>query len=101
MKNAIYGKKCESKRRRSKLTIARDADQVVSSISKFEFDRFMIFGNNLAELSFSARKIYWNTPTVIAANILDLAKYQKYSFHFTRSAPSDCRLLFSDTDSLL
>ena len=36
MNNAVYGKNCESKRRRNKLTIARDADQVLSSFSKFE-----------------------------------------------------------------
>ena len=102
MNNAVYGKNCESKRRRSKLTIARDADQVLSSISKFEFDRFMIFGDNLAALSFRARKIYWNTQTIIGATILDLAKYQMYSFHyFTMRAHFDCRLLYSDTDSLL
>ena len=100
--NAVYGKNCESKRRRSKLTIARDADQVLSSISKFEFDRFTIFGYNLAALSFRARKIYWNNPTIIGATILDLAKYQMYSFHyFTMRAHFDCRLLYSDTDSLL
>ena len=67
MNNAVYGKNCESKRRRSKLTIARDADQVLSSISKFEFDRFMIFGDNLTALSFHARKEYtsnnWNNYT--------------------------------------
>ena len=102
MNNAVYGKNCESKRRRSKLTIARDPDQVLSSISKFEFDRFMIFGDNLAALSFRARNIFWNTPTIIGATILDLAKYQMYSLHyFTMRAHFDCRLLYSDTDSLL
>ena len=102
MNNAVYGKNCESKRRRSKLTIARDADQVLSSILKFGFDRFMIFGDNLAALSFRARKIYWNTPTKIGATILDLAKYQTYSFHyFTMRAHFDCSLLYSVTDSLL
>ena len=42
----------------------------------------MIFGDNLAALSSRARKIYWNTPTIIGATILDLAKYQMYSFHY-------------------
>ena len=82
MNNAVYSKNCESKRRRSRLTIERDADQVLSFISKFEFDRFMKFGDNLAALSFHARKIYWNTPTIIGATILDLGKYQMYNFHY-------------------
>ena len=82
MNKAVYGKKCESNRRRSQLTIKRDADQVLSSITKFEFDLFMIFGENLAALPFRARKVYWNTPTIVGATILDLAKYQMYSFHY-------------------
>ena len=102
MNNAVYYKNCESKRRRSQLTIARDADQILCSISKFDFDGFMILGDNLAALSFRARKIYWSTQTIIGATILDLAKYQMYRFHyFTMLAQFDCRLLFSDTDSLL
>ena len=56
MNNAVYCKNCESKRRPNKLTIARDADQVLRSIAKFEFDRFIIFGENLAALSFHARR---------------------------------------------
>ena len=80
MNNAVYGKNCESKR--SKLTIQRDAGQVLSFISKFEFDRFMMFGNSLAALSFRAKKIYWNTPTLIGTTILDLAKYQLNNFYY-------------------
>ena len=99
MNNAVYGKNWESKRRRSKLTIARDADQVLSSISKFEFDRFMIFGANLAALSFHGRKIYWNNPTIIGATILDLARYQMYNLHYYPMR-AHSRLLYSDTDSL-
>ena len=66
------------------------------------FDRFMKFGYNLTALSFRARKIFSNTPTIIGATILDLARYQMYSFHYyTMRAPFDCRLLYSDTDCLL
>ena len=102
MKIAVYSKNCKSKRRRSKLTIARDDDQVLSSISKFEFDRLMTFGDNLDALSFSARKIYWNIQTIIGATILDLAEYQMYSFHYyTMRAHIDFRLLYRDTNSLL
>ena len=102
MNNAVYGKNFESRRRRSKLTFVRDADQVLCFTSKFEFDRFMTFGDNLAALSFRARKVYRNTPTIIRATMLDLAKYQMYSFHYyTMRAHFDCRLLYSDTDSSL
>ena len=62
----------------------------------------MIIGDNLAPLHFRARKVYWNTPTIILALILDLAKFQMYSFYYyTTRTHFDCRLLYSDTDSLL
>ena len=62
----------------------------------------MIFGDNLDALSFRARKVYWNTPTIIRATILDLAKYKMYNFHYyTMRAHFDCRLLSGDTVSLL
>ena len=102
MNNAVYGKNCESKRRRNKLVISRDAESTASTISKFEFERYIIFGENLAALSTRPKKIYWNTPTIVGASILDLAKYQMYRFHFKVMRPNfECRLLYSDTDSLL
>ena len=51
MNNAVYGKNCRSKRRRNKLVISRDAESTLSTISKFEFERYFIFGENLAALS--------------------------------------------------
>ena len=102
MNNAVYGKNCESKRRRNKLVISRDAKSTLSTISKFEFERYFIFGENLAALSTRPKKIYWNTPTIVGASILDLAKYQMYHFHFKVMRPNfECRLLYSVTDSLL
>ena len=102
MNNAVYGKNCESKRRRNKLVISRDAESTLSTISKFEFERYIIFGENLAALSTRPKKIYWNTLTIVGASILDLAKYQMYHFHFKVMRPNfECRLLYSDTDSLL
>ena len=102
MNNAVYGRNCESKRRRNKLVISRDAESTISTISKFEFERYFIFGENLAALSTRPKKIYWNTPTIVGASILDLAKYQMYHFHFKVMRPKfECRLLYSDTDSLL
>ena len=100
MNNAVYGKNCESKRRRSKIT--RNAEQVLNVVSKFEFDRFMIFGENVAALTTRPKSIFWNTPTVVGATILDLAKYHMYYFHYrVMRANFNCRLLYSDTDSLL
>ena len=102
MNNAVYGKNCESKRRRNKITISRNAEHALKIISRFEFDRYMIFGENLAALTTRPKTIYWNTRTIVGATILDLAKFHMYSFHYNVMRPHfNCRLLYSDTDSLL
>ena len=62
----------------------------------------MNFGENLAALTTRPESIYWNTPTIVGATILDLAKYHMYSFDYNvMHANFDCRLLYSDTDCLL
>ena len=62
----------------------------------------MIFGEKLADLTTRPKSIYWNTPNIVRATILDLAKHHMYSFHYNVMRPNfECRLLYSDTDSLL
>ena len=86
MNNAVYGKNCESKRRRKKLVANRDAESTLSTISKFEFERFFVFGENLAALSTPPKKIYWNTPTILGASILDLCEISNVSFSLQSDA---------------
>ena len=102
MKNAVDGTNCESKRRRMKIALTRDAWRTPTIVFKFEFDKFKVFGENMAALSSRARSIIWETPTVVGATILDLAKSCMYQFHYG-IMPSwfDCRLLYYDTVSLL
>ena len=102
MNSAVYGKNCESRRRRSKLTFRARCRSSSVFYFKVRVCRFVILGDNLAASSFSARKIYQNTPKLSGATMLDLAKYQMYSCHYyTMRAHFDCRLLYSDTDNLL
>ena len=100
MKNAFYGKNCESKGRRMKIEITRDARRTVTIVRKFEFDKFKVFGENMAALSSHPRRIFWDLPPVVGATKLDLAKYYMYRFYYgTMRSSFDFRLLYSDTDS--
>ena len=102
MNNAVQGKNCESKRLRSKITIMPNAEQVLNVVSKFEFDCYMIFGENMAALTTRPKYLFWSTPTIVGATILDLAKNHMFYFHYRAMRPNfNCRLIFSDTDSLL
>ena len=99
MKKAFYEKNCESKGRRMKIEITREARQTVTIVRKFEFDKFKVFGENMAALSSHPRRIFWELPTVVGATILDLAKHYMYRFYYgTMRSSFDCRLLYSDTD---
>ena len=75
MNNAVFGKNCESKRRRSKITITRNAEQVLNVVSKFEFDQYTIIDENMAALTTSPNSVFWNTLIIVVATILALAKY--------------------------
>ena len=102
MNNAMYGKTCESKRTRSNVKISRDADETTQIVSKFEFDHYKIFGDNMVALSSRPKTISWDTPTIVGASILDLSKLVMYRFHYeVMQTHFNCRLLYSDTDSLL
>ena len=50
MNNRAYVQTCESKRRRMKLTLAQNADQVLQSVSRFTVNTFNIFGENVAAI---------------------------------------------------
>ena len=51
----------------SKITITRNAEQVLNVVSKFEFDRYMIFGENMAAFTTRPKSIFWKTPTIMGA----------------------------------
>ena len=102
MNNSVYGKTIESKRRQSSVEITRNAERAEKLVSKFEFERFKIFGENMAAMCSKPKIITWNTPTIVGATVLDLSKYYMYRFHYQVMRQNfQCRLLYSDTDSLL
>ena len=100
--NSIYGKMCESKRKRMKIKILRDAEETMRNISKFEFETYKIFGEDMVALTLAPTKIRWDVPTIVGACILELAKFEMYKFHYEVMKPNfNCHLLYSDTDSLM
>ena len=100
MNNSVYGKTIESKRRRLKVDITRDAEKTAKLT--FEFDKFKIFGENMAAICSRPKFIKRTTPTIVGATILDLSKLRMYGFHYDVMRTNFwCPLLYSDTDSLL
>ena len=56
----------------------------------------------MAAMCSEPKIINWNTPTIVGAGVLDLAKFYMYRLHYyVMRANFSCRMLYSDTDSLL
>ena len=66
MNNSAYGKTCESKRRRMKLTLAQNADQVLQNVSRFTFKTFKIFGENLAAITHDQKESFGISQQLLA-----------------------------------
>ena len=102
MNNSAFGKTCESKRNRDQVVIVRNAQSVLQRTQNFHFKSFKIFGESMAAMKTAKKRIYWNKPTIVGACVLDLAKLHMFQFHYTVMKPNfDCKVLYSDTDSLL
>ena len=86
--NSIYGKLCESKRKRIKIKILRDAEETMRKISKFEFETYKTFVEDMAALTLAPTKIRWDLPTIVGACILELAKFEIYKFHYEFMKPN-------------
>ena len=102
MSNSIFGKQCESMRKRSRVKFVRNETEVLRAIQKTSTVSFKIIDENLATVSSKPSRILWRTPTLVGASILELAKLEMYQFHYqVMKKFCDCELLYSDTDSLL
>ncbi|VDH95021.1 Hypothetical predicted protein [Mytilus galloprovincialis] len=72
-------------------------------VAKPNFDRRVVFHENLAAVHMKRTKLKFDKPIYLGACILDISKILMYDFHydFMRKMYGDnARLLFTDTDSL-
>ena len=96
------GKMCESKKKRMKIKILRDADETLRNKIKFEIETSIIFGEVMAALTLAPSKIRWDVRTIVGACKLELAKFEMYKFHYeVMKINFTCQLFYSDTDSLM
>ena len=102
MINSAFGKTRESKRNRDQVVIVRNAQKVLQRTQNFHFKSFKIFGESMAAIKIAKKRIYWNKPNIVWACVLDLVKLHMFQFHYIVTKPNfDCKVLYSDTDSLL
>ena len=82
MDKSCYGKTLESKRNRVNVKLVRTREAVLENSDKGLLKSINIFDENLVAITSRWGQNYWDTPTLVGACILDLAKFHMYEFHY-------------------
>ncbi|VDI35302.1 Hypothetical predicted protein [Mytilus galloprovincialis] len=98
----VFGKTMENIRKRVDVRLVNSEKQALKLVAKPNFDRRVVFTNNLAAVHMKKTKLKFDKPVYLGACILDISKTLMYDFQygFIRKIYGDNAHLFTDTDSL-
>ena len=102
MNNSVFGKTMENLRNRVDVKIVRDweADKIRKLLSSPSFDRFTIFGNDMAGIHMHKTKLVLNKPVYTGMTILEKSKILMYDFfynHLKAKYGHKCQLVYTDS----
>jgi hypothetical protein len=103
MNNSVVGKTIENTENRVDVKLVTDRRKALTYCSKPNFDRVVIFGENLIAIHMNKTQITYNKPIYLGMSILDISKTLMCEFHHDYMKPKyndNLKLLFTDTDSL-
>ena len=110
MKNSVFGKTIENLRKRIDIKVVRtygspkEKEQIRKIIVKPNYDRAVIFSEELSALHSHNTRLKLNKPVYVGMCVLDLSKHLMYDWYYNtlkRKNDSNCTLLYTATDSLL
>jgi hypothetical protein len=104
MNNSVFGMTMENIENRVDIKFATDRKKALKYSAKPNFNRAVVFYENLVALHMNKTQINYNKPTYLGAAILDVSKLLMYEFHYGYIKPKygdRAKLLLTDTDSLL
>jgi hypothetical protein len=102
MNNSVFGKTMENIRNRCNSKIVNDENKLLNYTKKCNFKNITMFDKYTYMVEMSKKNLVMDKPIYVGFNILDLSKHHMYNFHYNyimKKYP-DCKLLFTDTDSL-
>ena len=102
MNNAIFGKTMENVRKRINVELVQTEKRFKKTVAKPTFCKFKIFNEDLTAVHCLQASLKLDKPIQVGFSILDLSKTLMYKFHYDymKEKYPQCRLLFTDTDSL-
>ena len=101
MNNAIYGKTMENMRKRIKIRVVSNSQDLIKYTSRPTYVNQKVFQNNLAAIYEKKIFLTLNKPIYIGFTVLEISKWDMYNFHYNFMIRKFIiRLLFTDTDSL-
>ena len=106
MNNSVFGKTMENLRNRVDVKIVRDweNDKIRKLFSSPSYDRYTIFGNDMAGIHMRKTKLLLNKPVYTGMTILENSKILMYEFYYNylkAKYGQKCELVYTDTDSLI
>ena len=110
MNNSVFGKTMENLRKRVDIKVVRtygspkEKEQIRKIIAKPNYDRAVIFSEELSALHSHKTRLKLNKPVYFEMCVLDYSKHLMYDWYYNtlkRKYGSNCTLLYTDTDSLL
>jgi hypothetical protein len=104
MNNSVFGKTMENIENRVDIKFATDRKKALKYSSKPNFNRAVVFDENLVALHMNKTQINYTKPIYLGAAILDITMLLMYEFHYDYIKPKygdKAKLLLTDTDSLL
>jgi hypothetical protein len=108
--NSVFGKTMENLRKRVDIKIVRtdgsdkEKQQIRKIIAKPNYDRAIIFSDELSALHVHKTHLKLNKPIYVGMCVLDLSKHLMYDWYYNtlkKRYGENCTMLYTDTDNLL
>ncbi|XP_031572498.1 uncharacterized protein LOC116306562 [Actinia tenebrosa] len=103
MNNSVFGKTMENIRKRVSIKIASTKEEAEAYVSQPGFVRYVEM-LNFYVIHMKKANLFLNKPVYTGITVLDLSKLLMYEFYYDKLKPkygNKCRLLYTDTDSLI